>query len=197
MTQLVLKRGKFSRPSGQWKDEDYDVLADGKVVGRILEEGSRFGPSQLRWGWSITAIVPANAGRDERHRRDARKGHGQVSRRMDEGSSGRLIGALGGDARGRDGRVREELAEGSKRQIGGPTLMSASLRLCSTCVRRRKRRLVPTAVILTKTNTTMPARRWVGGHDCPATFAGTRFEGARSVTSHLFRGYSLGCLFAA
>jgi hypothetical protein len=26
------------------------------------------------------------------------------------------------------------------------------------------------------------------GHDCPATFAGTRFEGARSVTSYLFRG---------
>jgi hypothetical protein len=29
------------RPSGTWQDEDYDVLADGKVVGRILEEGSR------------------------------------------------------------------------------------------------------------------------------------------------------------
>ena len=34
--------------------------------------------------------------------------------------------------------------------------------------------------------------------DCKtATFAGTRFEGARSFTSHLFRGYSLGWLFAA
>jgi hypothetical protein len=47
---LILKRGKFSRPSGQWSDEDYDVLADGKVVGRILEEGSRFDPPELRWG---------------------------------------------------------------------------------------------------------------------------------------------------
>jgi hypothetical protein len=36
------------------------VFADGKVVGRILEEGSRFGPPELRWGWSITAIVPAS-----------------------------------------------------------------------------------------------------------------------------------------
>jgi hypothetical protein len=45
-------------PSGQWKDQD--VLADGKVVGRILEEGSRFGPPELRWGWSITEIVPAS-----------------------------------------------------------------------------------------------------------------------------------------
>jgi hypothetical protein len=44
MTQLILKRGNTSRPSGQWKDEDYDVLADGKVVGRV--QGSRFGPSE-------------------------------------------------------------------------------------------------------------------------------------------------------
>jgi hypothetical protein len=62
MTSFILKRAKFSRPSGQWKDEDYDVLADGEVVGRILEEGSRFGPPELRWGWSITAIVPATRG---------------------------------------------------------------------------------------------------------------------------------------
>jgi hypothetical protein len=36
--------------SGEWEDEDYDLLADCKVVGRILEEeGSRFGPPELRW----------------------------------------------------------------------------------------------------------------------------------------------------
>jgi hypothetical protein len=35
-------RAKFSRPSGQWQDEDYDVLADGKVVGRI------YAPAGLR-----------------------------------------------------------------------------------------------------------------------------------------------------
>jgi hypothetical protein len=32
VTSLTLKRGKLSRSSGSWKDEDYDVLADGKVV---------------------------------------------------------------------------------------------------------------------------------------------------------------------
>jgi hypothetical protein len=37
------------------------VLADGEVVGRILEEGSRFGPPELRWFWSIM-IVPATPG---------------------------------------------------------------------------------------------------------------------------------------
>jgi hypothetical protein len=48
MSSLILKLGKFSRSSGQWQDEDYDVLADGKVVGRILESGSRFGRPELR-----------------------------------------------------------------------------------------------------------------------------------------------------
>jgi hypothetical protein len=33
---LVLKRATASRPSGQWSDDDYDVLADGVVVGRIM-----------------------------------------------------------------------------------------------------------------------------------------------------------------
>jgi hypothetical protein len=33
-----LKRAKFSRPSGQWRDEDYVVLADGKAVGRKSRE---------------------------------------------------------------------------------------------------------------------------------------------------------------
>ena len=60
MSSLILKRAKFSRLSGQWSDEDYDVLADGKIVGRILESGSRFDPLELRWGWSITAIFSAS-----------------------------------------------------------------------------------------------------------------------------------------
>jgi hypothetical protein len=57
MTQLVLKRGKFSRSSGQWQDEDYDVLADGKVVGRIYEDASASTPPELRWFWSILEII--------------------------------------------------------------------------------------------------------------------------------------------
>jgi hypothetical protein len=36
MTVLLLKRASASRPSGDWNDDDYDVLADGVVVGRIL-----------------------------------------------------------------------------------------------------------------------------------------------------------------
>jgi hypothetical protein len=29
--------GSVSRSSGEWRDDDYDVLAEGIVVGRILE----------------------------------------------------------------------------------------------------------------------------------------------------------------
>jgi hypothetical protein len=35
-------------------------LADGKVVGHILEGASRFDPPELRWEWSISSIVPAS-----------------------------------------------------------------------------------------------------------------------------------------
>jgi hypothetical protein len=63
VARLLLKRASASRSSGEWKDEDYDVLADGKVVGRILDPvGSRFGPPELRWPSSITSIVPATPG---------------------------------------------------------------------------------------------------------------------------------------
>jgi hypothetical protein len=32
---LILKHASASRPSGEWGEDDYDVLADGVVVGRI------------------------------------------------------------------------------------------------------------------------------------------------------------------
>jgi hypothetical protein len=34
---LTLKPASASRPSGEWNDDDYDVLADGEVVGRIFK----------------------------------------------------------------------------------------------------------------------------------------------------------------
>jgi hypothetical protein len=36
---LTLKRAAPTRPSGEWKDDDYDVLADGTIVGRICNAG--------------------------------------------------------------------------------------------------------------------------------------------------------------
>jgi hypothetical protein len=34
---LLLKRASGSRPSGEWNDDDYDVVADDFVVGRIFQ----------------------------------------------------------------------------------------------------------------------------------------------------------------
>ena len=34
---LALKRASASRPSGEWGEDDYDVLADDVVVGRIVK----------------------------------------------------------------------------------------------------------------------------------------------------------------
>jgi hypothetical protein len=51
MTRLVLKRGKFSRSSGTWKDDDYDVLADGVVVGRIFNAAAS--PVGTPWMWTL------------------------------------------------------------------------------------------------------------------------------------------------
>ena len=51
MTALVLKRASASRPSGEWNDDDYDVLADGAVVGRILKLHAA--PVGSPWMWTL------------------------------------------------------------------------------------------------------------------------------------------------
>lgn len=56
MTQPILKRTSASRPSGEWNDDDYDVLADGAVVGRIMKVHAA--PAERRgcgrWPFGIT-----------------------------------------------------------------------------------------------------------------------------------------------
>jgi hypothetical protein len=37
MAALILKRASACRPSDDWNDDDYDVLAEGAVVGRIFK----------------------------------------------------------------------------------------------------------------------------------------------------------------
>jgi hypothetical protein len=37
MSSLILKHTSASRSSSKWCDDDYDVLADGVVVGRITK----------------------------------------------------------------------------------------------------------------------------------------------------------------
>src|SRR6266516_7245252 len=51
MTALILKSASASRPSGEWNDDDYDVLADGVVVGRIFKANAS--PVGASWMWTL------------------------------------------------------------------------------------------------------------------------------------------------
>jgi hypothetical protein len=86
--QVILKRASASRPSGEWSD-DYDVLADGVVVGQHHE--------RRRLTHRLAVDVDATLRLPRRPLADAR---------------------LRSDARGGDGGVREELAAGSSSKIG-------------------------------------------------------------------------------
>src|SRR5215813_1206618 len=50
---LVLKRASASRPSGQWSENDYDVLADGAVVGCIMKVHAA--PVGTPWMWTLAS----------------------------------------------------------------------------------------------------------------------------------------------
>jgi len=54
VTSLLLKRASASRPSGEWSDNDYDVLADGVVVGRIMRAAAA--PCLIRRVAGVRAI---------------------------------------------------------------------------------------------------------------------------------------------
>jgi hypothetical protein len=45
------KRAALSRPSGEWNDDDYDVFADGVVVGRIFKVNAA--PVGSPWMWTL------------------------------------------------------------------------------------------------------------------------------------------------
>jgi hypothetical protein len=59
---LALKRASASRPSGERSEDDYDVLADGGVVGRIFKPEVLPG---LPWMWTL--IFPYHEGRTPTH----------------------------------------------------------------------------------------------------------------------------------
>jgi hypothetical protein len=49
--QLILKRASASRTSGEWNDDDFDVLADGAFVGRIFKVHAA--PVGTPWMWTL------------------------------------------------------------------------------------------------------------------------------------------------
>jgi hypothetical protein len=48
---LILKRASASRPSGEWNEDDFDVLAEGAVVGRIFKANAA--PVGSPWMWTL------------------------------------------------------------------------------------------------------------------------------------------------
>ena len=56
---LILKRASASRPSVDWSADDFDVAADGAVVGRIFKANAA--PVGSPWMWTL--IFPHHEGR--------------------------------------------------------------------------------------------------------------------------------------
>jgi hypothetical protein len=47
----MLKRASALRPSGEWNEDAYDVLADRAVVGRIMK--AKAAPEGSPWFWTL------------------------------------------------------------------------------------------------------------------------------------------------
>ena len=48
---LILRRASAFRPTGEWNDDDYDVLCNGAVVGRIMQAAAV--PVGMSWMWTL------------------------------------------------------------------------------------------------------------------------------------------------
>jgi len=51
VSSLILKRVSASRPSGEWNDDDFDVLAEGVVVGPYSQRAC--GAHRLAGMWTL------------------------------------------------------------------------------------------------------------------------------------------------
>jgi hypothetical protein len=80
---LILKRAAASRPSSEWNDDDFDVLDDATVIGRIMKVHAA--PEGSPWMWTLAFG----------HHEDRTLTHGYEPALRD-----------------RDGGIREELAAG-------------------------------------------------------------------------------------
>jgi hypothetical protein len=49
---LILRRANASRAGDPWDDDDYDVLCDGRAIGRIFASDADASP-YVHWHWSI------------------------------------------------------------------------------------------------------------------------------------------------
>jgi hypothetical protein len=73
---LVLKRASARRPSGEWNDDDFDVLADGGGGGRLFNANAA--PVGTPWMWTLAFGHHEDRHADARLRGDARGSYGGV-----------------------------------------------------------------------------------------------------------------------
>jgi hypothetical protein len=81
MTALILKRASASRPSGEWNEDDYDVIADSMVVGRIMRVAAA--PVGSPWMWTLA--FGHHEDRRPTHYRNARSRHGGIRKKLAPG----------------------------------------------------------------------------------------------------------------
>jgi hypothetical protein len=72
---LLLKRASASRPSGDWSDDDYDVLCNGAVVGRMKVHAAGRNALDAR------VLAPRRSLADARVCWDARGRHGSIRKK--------------------------------------------------------------------------------------------------------------------
>jgi hypothetical protein len=86
MAQLILQHASTSRSSGEWNDDDYDVLAAGAVVGRIMKVHAA--PVGTPWMWTLAFGHHEDPHADARLRADARGGNGSLPQELAAGIKG-------------------------------------------------------------------------------------------------------------
>jgi len=72
---LILRRASAFRPFGEWNDDDYDVLCNGVVVGRIMQAAAV--PVGMSWMWTLAFG----------HQKDRTPTHGYAATREDATAS--------------------------------------------------------------------------------------------------------------
>jgi len=90
---LILKRASASRTSGQWKEDDFDVLAGGVVVGRIMKAAAS--PVDAPWLWTLAFGHQRGSNTDPRLCRHARGRDGGLRQKLAAGvSTSPSVGAV-------------------------------------------------------------------------------------------------------
>jgi hypothetical protein len=55
-------RHASKRPGGPWSPDDYDVMSESKVIGRIFRSATA--PADRPWMWTVTGAIVASAVRN-------------------------------------------------------------------------------------------------------------------------------------